>query len=270
MKRIGVIDISFRNYENGIFYYDLSVQIQNKKRNVVLPRYNIFLGWIEIFGLPPQNEWVVISDIDDFTKTGDLVIDGRNVKESVTYTADKASFKHTIETVRETNKDKETHTWTQNYKNAPESITSEGLFKHKEGAYSSHWTTCILKAGEELPHADLAFVENCKSKHGAPSLLIKKEFTASGVLPPLYYSLFPVDELLDLTEISGSVIEIGYLKKDSTYEIDRAHGDWYKKFDFGEQQLYVFESNYTSCDLKTEAGVKRIKDTYRKELFITE
>ncbi|HMO77881.1 MAG TPA: hypothetical protein PKA42_00050 [Candidatus Paceibacterota bacterium] len=74
-------------------------------------------------------------------------------------------------------------------------------------------------------------------------------------------------DLVNLTEAVGSIIEIGYLRNSSKHKVDRVHGDWYKRFDFGNKHLYINETNYTSQAIKTENGKKQIKSTYRKELF---
>lgn len=266
MKQLGSIDISFKNYADGIYYYDVLIQIGENKRVVILPRYDAFLGWIEVFGLPPQNEWCVLDDFDDFSKEAILVIDSKEIKESVRYIA--GDNTHTIQTDRQIGNVIEKSTWQQDYRNAPDSMTSEVIFEHVDGKYETKWGTKILTENSSLTSAEQLFVANRESVCGKPDLLIKKTFSTSGVLPSIYYSLFPIEGLIDLKQTSGSVVEMGYLRNDSPHKVDRVHGDWYKRFDFGDKVFYVNETNYSSCDQETDQGTERIKDTYRKELFI--
>jgi len=265
MKKIGNIDISFRDYVAGIYYYNVNITVGDQCRSVILPRYDTFLGWIEVFGLPPQNEWVVLDTMNHFTKSAVLTIDNKEIDESIKYVPSENT--HTIQTTRRYKDVEEISTWTQDYSNAPESILSKIVFVHSEGEYQSDWETAVLSNKESLTSAELSFVAEIENKYGIPDVLIKKTFTSSGVLPPLYYEMFPIQELINLNQSSGSVIELGYLKKESSHKIDNLHGDWYKKFNFGEKEFYINESKYTSCDYKTSSGVERIKDTYRKELF---
>jgi len=266
MKKIGNIDISFKNYLDGIYYYNLDVQIGDVHRTVTLPRYDTFLGWIEVFGLSPQNEWVVLGNMEDFKKKSTLMIDGRKIEESAEYVSGENT--HTIRTVRTMGDVEEKSVWKQNYENAPDSILSEILFDHSDGKYKTEWITSVLPEKVTLTTEESSFVAGIEAKHGVPDLLIKKTFKSSGTLPPIYYFMFPVQELLNLSEASGSVIEIGYLNKNSPHKIDNVHGNWYKRFDFEDKKFYIEETNYTSSDQTTQKGVERIKDTYRKELFV--
>ncbi len=265
MKKIGNLDISFKEYKDNVYYYDVKLEINGKQVSIVLPRYHTFLGWVEVFGLPPQNEWVVLDTLTDFEKNGFLKIGDNEVKETVKYTTGKNS--HTIQTTRKLDSEKEFCIWNQSYSNAPEEILSDISFQHNNGEYKTTWKTEILKNDTNLSNAEQNFVSDVKNKHGQYDVLIRKTFTASGSIPSIYYSLFPIQDLLDLTNISGSVIEIGYLNKNSQHKVDNVHGDWCKRFDFGSKRLYINETNYSSCEIETDKGVEQIKNTYKKELF---
>ena len=267
MQKIGVLDIAFKTYEADVYYYDVTVQVNGHTVSIVLPRYHAFLGWIEIFGLPPQNEWVVLDDLPAFHKQGVLEVDGQAITESVTYTPGAQS--HTIETIRRQGDVEGVCVWKQDYSRAPESILSEVTFHFPDGSYQATWETEIL-AADELPATDQAFVSKIREAHGMYDVVIRKKFQAAGTPPPLYYSLFPIRDLVDLTQATGSIIEVGYTHTDSPHKIDRVHGAWYKKFDLGAATFYINETNYTSCQIETERGPEQIKNTYRKELCIDE
>lgn len=262
MKKIGNLEISFKEYKDGVYYYDVELKIGEKVVSIVLPRYHTFLGWIEVFGLPPQNEWCVLDNLGDFENSGVLKINGSEVLESIKYTPGKNT--HTIQTTREHNNKKEVCVWKQDYTEAPKKISSETNFDNN---YKANWETEILADKTLLTESEMKFVSDIIERHGEPDVLARKTLKASGEIPPLYYMIFPIEEFLDTTNLSGSVIELGYLYKDSEHEIDNVHGDWYKQFDFGNQRLYVNETNYSSCEINTGEKTERIKNTYRKELF---
>lgn len=267
MKQIGIIGISFREYRDGIFYYNLDIEIQNKKKNIILPRYDIFLGWIEIFGLPPQNEWVVLRDIENFKKSAVLTVDDEDYNETVTYTHDRDKKKCILETERSSGEMSEQCVWSQTYKNAPHEILNQTSFRHSGGVYTTKWTTSVLGNTELLSKNEVSFVTSHIEDRGKPDVLIKKKLSAAGLIPPLYYTLFPVEGLLRLDKVEGTMVEVGYLNKKSEFEIDTVHGDWFKRFDAGGHVLYIIESMYSSCDVAVDNKIVRIKNTYRKELF---
>ncbi|HMO77880.1 MAG TPA: hypothetical protein PKA42_00045 [Candidatus Paceibacterota bacterium] len=122
MHKLGNLDISFKEYRDGVYYYDIELKFGNKITSIVLPRYHTFLGWIEVFGLPPQNEWVILDNLNDFEKTGVIKVDDKEILESIKYTSGKNS--HTIKTTRELDGKKEMTVWKQDYENAPMKILS--------------------------------------------------------------------------------------------------------------------------------------------------
>ncbi len=267
MRKIGIIDISFKEYLEGVYYYNLDIDIQGIKKHISLPRYHTFLGWIEVFGLPPQNEWVALKAFDNFTKTGTIVIDGENISEKVTYGYDSVSGVRTVETLREAMGLSEHSVWKQYRTDAVGHTKSEVSFTHSHGEYFVHVDTAVCAGSTVLFKEQQVFVDVCKQERGAPDLVLLKKFSVQGVPPPLYYRIFPPIEMIDLGHGQGSLLEVGYFRKNSTYEVDHVHGDWYKRFDDGKNILKIVESNYTSCDVEIGGKVERIKNTYRKELF---
>lgn len=267
MKKLGTIDISFKELRDGVYYYNLSIIAGSLNRTAILPRYDAFLGWIEIFGLPPQNEWVILRDLPDFTKSATLTVDGVDILETVKYERDAARKTHRLDTTRTSGEIKETCTWTQDYTDAPHNIQSRTTFDHPQGTYTASWQTAVLNDTSTLTPVELAFYQKVVVERGTPDIIIKKTFNAKGIPPPLYYSLLPVTEIIDLADSTGSLIELGYLKKDSPHKVDQVHGDWFKRFDIGEQIFHIIESNYSSCPVEVDGVETQVKNTYRKGLY---
>lgn len=268
MKKRGTIDISFNRYQDGVYYYEVNVTIDDRTIEILLPRHHTFLGWIEIFGLPPQQEWVVLEDLPDFTKTGALRIDGNEGTESLRYTHNKDRSLHSLEIIRRLGRQEEVVVWQQDYQNAPEVITNTSQFTSEKGVYTSEWQTKVIDMPETLVKTERDFYDQVVITSGVPDILIQKTFVGHGIVPELYYQMFPLANIIDVRDVTGSVCELGYLQKDSQHKVDRVHGDWHKLFTINDRQFVVKESNYSSRTIGTEAGEERIKDTYRKELFI--
>jgi len=264
MKKIGNIDISFSEYKNGVYYYSFVVEMQGVTREIMLPRYHPFVGWIEAFGLPPQNQWVVLTNVDAFATKAHLIIDEEKYDESFMYTPDAQNKTHTIEIVRENNGATETMVWFEEFKNAPQLVHNTMTFNSKAGEY-----ICKAKAAINTPNdltgEELRFVDGVISKRGATEHIWTKSFASKGIVPEMYYAFFPQIEGVDLTDVQGTVIEVGYMAGDDA--VDAVHGDWFKRFQLGDHIFYMNEHSYTSTTVETEHGPEKIKNTYCCELF---
>ena len=265
LEKVGELNISYAGYVGGIFYYDLVIELYDEMRRIRLPRYDVMMGWIEIFGLPPQFEWVILGDILPFKKSAALSIDSRLYKETVSYTPDPAALKHII-TVERTGEREEAVRFVEDYSKAPKEIVSSTTFTHPGGQYKCEVTKSPV-ALSELKGETEKFVRTCVKNHGLPDQVWFKHFESGGKLPPIYYHrFFPLIPGLDLNDCAGSVIEVGYLAGESG--VDGVHGDWYKRLEVNDKVFYIKESGYTSTEVETEDGLMRIKDTYKKELFV--
>lgn len=268
MKQIGEINIKFKNADCGVHYYDVLVRIGEKERRIVLPRYDIMLGWIEIFGFPPQHEWVVLADIKSFSKKATLLIDGEHISEKVDFNLNKKEGVHEIITTREIGTLKEVFTWIEDYTDAPKLIKNSGVFKHNDGtyAYVAEKSIVALEDLERVHKKQKNFVEDIISTHGKPDVLWQKTFTAKGTLPHLFYKMFPIEDSVDLSDMQGSIIEVGYLEK-SGEDIDRVHGNWYKLLTIGAERFFIEEGNYAPATIEIDGKKQHIKGTYTKKLF---
>lgn len=265
MRKIGQIDINFRNYDKGIFYYDVHVSIQGKTRTIILPRYDVFLGWIEVFGFPPQHEWVVLDDIGNIEKHAQLTIDSVEYEERMVL--ESGANSHTIQLIRSLGDNSEECIWSQDFSSPTNGLLNNTEFKHQKGEYDIDCVTFLDPDVQNFTSREQVFYDEIIRKYKKPDLVVRKQFSALGVLPEIYYLLFPIADVIDLSNVTGTVLELGYLQTDSQFRIDQVHGSWYKIFSINEQVFHIIETNYTSCDCQTETGIIRIKDTYRKELF---
>ncbi|MEM9337072.1 MAG: hypothetical protein AAGA35_04425 [Patescibacteria group bacterium] len=270
MKKVGDIAIRFKEYKDGIYYSDVQVDILGQQKNICLPRYHQFLGWIEIFGLPPQQEWVVLDTLPNFSKAAELFIDGEKFTETMEYEHQLEKKQHHITLTRTNGSTQEEATWIQNYQEAPDNIQSTVTFEGADGNYITSWTTNVISDETTLTNTETNFLNRFSSNSRKPDVLIRKDFTAEGVVPDLYYQLFPIDNMLSLEQIDGSIFEVGFLQKDSKHKIDTLHGDWFKLFSAHGKTFEIHEHGYSSKEIEVEGERKIVKDTYRKELFEVE
>lgn len=71
----GHLKMKFSHQEKDMFFYDADIDYKGKKVKFLLPRYQPMVGWIEVFGLPPQNEWVILEDLGKhWQKEGGIIL----------------------------------------------------------------------------------------------------------------------------------------------------------------------------------------------------
>lgn len=268
MKQIGEMDMKFKKGNRDIHYYDVAINIGGNRKKIVLPRYHIMLGWVEVFGFPPQQEWVVLADIKPFTKKAMLSVNSEDIKEKVDFNLNKKEGFHEIITTRELGDLKEIFTWTEDYTNAPESIKDAGKFVHNDGVYKYTVEKNLITKNnfKYLTKKQKTFVGDITNKHGEPDAIWRKVFKARGVIPSLFYKMFPIVDNIDLTNIKGSIVEVGYLEKEGE-GVDRAHGDWYKLIELNDQDFFIEEKNYSSLTIKIGGKKQTVKGTYSKKLY---
>ncbi len=287
MKTLGELSMEYKKVENGIIYYDLQVEIEGRKKEILLPRYHAFLGWIEIFGFPPQNEWCVLKQLNPFEKKAKLKIDKDSFEEIVIFNPDFNNKMHSIITIREGNNLYEYFQWFENFSKAPEKIEGIGIFTHNKGVYRYSYTKKGIEPSkygkfeidilkflnrEELPSLVKEKVEEILEDKGKPDSIWTQRFEAKGALPLIYYKMFPTNVLdLDLEDCRGNMIQLGYLNKEES-EIDKVHGEWYKFFMFENDPrlFFIKEGNWSSIEVEINGKKERIKNTYGKELYLLE
>ena len=260
--------MKFKEVVDGVYYYDVCVSIKNKKSHVVLPRYHIFLGWIEIFGFPPQHEWVVLSDIKPFSKKAIISIDGKDISEQIDFNLNKKEGFHDILITRESDNEKEKFKWSEDYSKAPILIKDIGVFKHSGGIYEYTEDKVLIENidSENLNDTQRKFIKDITDKYGKPSAIWLKSFKGGGNPPSIFYKIFPIHEIVDLSDVKGSIVELGYMSKGKE-EIDRAHGNWHKLFDVNGKAFYIKEGDYKPATVEVNGILEHIKGEYNKKLY---
>ncbi len=263
MVKIGDLNIKYSHFNNGIYYYSVHIDVNGVKRQIVLPRYHQMVGWIEVFGLPPQFEWVILETIGDFDKEAVLTIDGEEFRESVSYRANESEKQHEFTVTREGVFSEQVHC-VESYRQAPQLVSLKTNFEHQEGAYVCDYKKSLIDI-EDVLDTEQNFVDMILIENKIPDHVWRKHFTAFGKIPPVYYHFFPLISGLDVSQCSGSVLELGYQAGEEG--VDAVHGDWHKLLRINDQSFYIKETGYSSREVTTPNGTERIKDTYRKELF---
>ncbi len=109
--------------------------------------------------------------------------------------------------------------------------------------------------------------EILKDKGVSDSAWIQK-FKAKGEEPPIYYKMFPLENLINIRNCKGKTVQLGYLNKEGEL-IDKIHGEWYKFFEFADGSIFfIKESGWSSLEIKIQDKNERIKNTYKMELFL--
>jgi len=231
----------------------------------LIPRYHAFLGWIEIFGLPPQHEWCILKDLKSFKKNAKLVVNNITFDESIEFYKDKDT--HFVAVYRSNEDIFENFYW---YKNTSSNgIKEEGYFEHSNGIYIYRVKKKMIKKVKALDSRQRRFFEEITKKEGNPDVIILKNFKAKGTKMPIYYLLFPTLEVLDTKDIEnckGWLLEIGYLNKIGD-EIDKVHGRWFKLIHVNDKCFFVVEGNWSSTVVEVDGIRERVKKSYSKELY---
>ena len=268
MKQIGYIDKRFHHIEGDVAYYALSVEIGRIKRRLLIPRYHSSFGEIETFGLPPQQEWVVLDSIKPFRKNATLKIDGKKVKESIFFNTDRKNKMHYIRLTRTHGKSVETFDWFEDYSTFP-LIINEGFFSSERGVYhyrsEKHILSQVKKQKITRPSHKHFFEKTIARVQARPDICVIKNFKARGALPPLFSSMYPLKGH-DFSNVVGTCFELGYLRKTGG-KLERAHGNWYKLFEIGKKHFVIEEECGPFRVEKIKGVPTKIKDTYTKKLY---
>lgn len=273
MKQIGSIAIKFLYTKSGIMYYRVLVTRGQKKKRLIIPRYDPLLGWIEIFGFPPQHEWCMfdwigLGRLKPFTKTAMFSVGGRSGKETVTFNTDIKNKSHFITLTRTLKNERESFYWFEDYSNVPRSIVNHGYFSHREGIYQYEAEKKILNSKQpslENNKQQKYYDMITKEKQRKPDIVIIKNFAAKGKVPPLYSDMF-LFNAPHMRNTKGWILELGYLRKTGG-KLERAHGNWYKLFELGKK-CFVIEEECGPFRVEKINGVStKIKDTYTKKLY---
>lgn len=263
----GCLNLRFSHQEKDTFFYDAKIDYKGKKTKFLLPRYSPMMGWIEIFGLPPQNEWVILDDLGRHWQKESEIILYENEKE-IKINEKIEVFNNYKDSWRIIKLDRKVGDLFENQicledwsaiNKAEKCIKKRMVFHHFGGVYYA--TVEAIKNPEEklLTSAQCAFLNQVKKERGNPTLGVwLKKFSCHGDPLPIYSKLFPFwEDAWNNTE--GSLLEIGYEK-------EMMHGDWFKLFEARDRRFEIQEGGWTSREVEWQGKKIRIKNTYEKKI----
>lgn len=272
------IDIADAEIDNELINYRVESDGE-KQTEFDLPRYDTHLGWIEIFGLPPYNEWVLLKEFEQLNKNFCGKINGENYSENLKI-EDRGPAGVQIQLERKSGGAEETYRITE--LDATESSASESaaLFHvdHSDGTYDARIDRRIAQeSGEledlkqELNEKERDYIENIISMEEEPDIAVLKKAQVNGETPAVYRKMFPFWERTEFENSEIRVIELGYMEYgDTDSEVDKLHGRWYKLFsfqDFDYDQLEIREGNWRSTEVELEGQKQNTKQHYEKHLY---
>jgi hypothetical protein len=279
-EKLGKLTIDLKDDQPREDLLEYKVESQGElETEFDLPRYHTFLGWIEIFGLPPCNEWVLLEDFKQLEKEFEGEIKGEKYSESLKI-EDKGPIGTWIELKRESGKMEEEHQAIELEYSETSTSGSMALFNidHSKGEYSARINRQIAENSEEvdkikerLDKEEGKYLEARLEEEGNPSLVVFKKAEVYGSAPPVYQKMFPFWNKKEFNNSEIRILEVGYMDKgDSEEDIDNLHGRWYKLFsfeDFDHNQLEIREGNWQSTEIHFQGEKTHTKDHYEKHLY---
>lgn len=263
----GTLDITFKKSVRDIFYYDVKISFGRKKVTFILPRYHPMVGWIEVFGLPPQNEWVFLdNEKKSWKKKSPFIfeVNGKQhvMNELLEVFPDFAHSRRSLELIRTLGSETETQWYEEDWSKMEKEkkIIKRSVFKHSKGHYFVDEEAFFNPAIRLLTENQKKFIETIQKKHGTPNLGIwLKRSTMKGEYPRMYAKLFPFWGKDILNAKFVECIELGY-------EVAQAHGSWYKLFEIAGSVYEVEEGNYSERVELYKGKKTKIKNTYSKKI----
>lgn len=252
-----------------MFFYDVNIDYKDKKVKVkfILPRYHPMVGWIEIFGLPPQNEWVILNDFGIHWKKESNIILYENerelkIKEKIEVFNNYKDGWRIIKFNRKAGDLFEKQICLEDWSDLdkPERrIIKKMVFHHSQGAYYVTIETTKDPGKKALSRTQSAFLEKTIKEKGKPTLGVwLKRFSCHGDILPIYSKLFPFWEHA-WENVQGSFLEIGHEK-------EMMHGDWYKLIEARNRRFEIEEGGWSSREVVWQGKKTKIKNIYEKKI----
>ncbi|MFB6116195.1 MAG: hypothetical protein ABEK10_01670 [Candidatus Nanosalina sp.] len=275
-RRIGSlsIDLDRERSNDEVMIYSVEAEVEGEETRFELPRYDTHLGWIEVFGLPPFNEWVLLREFQYLNKSFSGQLNGENYSESIEVEK-KGVTGHRINLQR-TMEDEEEYYNIRTFE-TPQGNT-DSIFEciNSRGVYTAAITKKEINNPDEgdlkiLGEEQRKYAQKIFEKEGQPDKLTLKKSRIDGPTPAIYRKLFPFWDKEEFDDSQVISVELGYLNQgDNKTELDKAHGDWFKLFQFQEfdhSMLEIREGNWRSTTDWFKGDRKNTKEHYEKHLY---
>ncbi|MFB6100685.1 MAG: hypothetical protein ABEK16_05415 [Candidatus Nanohalobium sp.] len=279
-NKLGKLTLDLADSQPRVKVLQYSVNSTGEKETKFdLPRYDAFLGWIEVFGIPPYNEWVLLDEFDGVEKNFSGDINGEKYSESLSI-QDRGPAGIQLNLQREMSDLQEEYRVVELDFSPMKTNDSMALFEvdHSEGEYNARLTRQLAQEKgeiedlrEDLTDEELEYLDDVIDEEGEPSIIVLKEAEVDGSTPPVYQKMFPFWNTTNFENSGIRALEIGYMDYgDNETDVDKLHGRWYKLFSFDNfdyDHLEIREGNWKSTIAELDGETIRTKDHYEKHLY---
>jgi hypothetical protein len=277
-EKIGelTIDLDRSESEDELFVYQVNISVEGEENSFELARYDTHLGWIEAFGVPPFNEWVLLDDFSYVKKNFSGTLNDEMRYSETAEIEEKGVSGYRLNLQRISGDEEEYYNTRIVDVPAESGKVSLTECMSSRGVYTDTVREKIYEnvKPEGIPGItdyEEEYAENIVEKQGEPSVIVVKKAQVDGPTPAIYRKLFPFWDTEDFDEMPLRSIELGYLDRgDNDSDIDEKYGDWFKLFtfpDFDYRFLEIKEEGYTSTEVELGDEKVTTKQHYEKKLY---
>jgi hypothetical protein len=129
----------------------------------------------------------------------------------------------------------------------------------------------INRLRERLNEDEKEYLKDVRREERKPDVVVLKTMKIDGYAPAVKMELYPFWEKESYDNELVRCLEIGYLDYgDNETAFDRKHGKWYKLVsfeDFDHERLEIKEGNWQSREIEVSGEKRQTLDHYEKHLF---
>lgn len=269
------IDLDKNSSSEDTMVYHVEAEVKGQKQVFQLPRYDTHLGWIETFGVPPFNQWVILRDFEYMNKNFSGSLGDKKYSESIEI-EEKGVSGYRVNLQRTSGNEEEYYN--TRITNIPgekgrisltECISSKGVYT--DTIHEKSYRHTGPKGIPGLIDYEREYLDKIVEEEGDPDVIKIKQAEIDGPIPAIYRTLFPFWETEKFDEKPLRAIEIGYLDRgDNSEDIDKKHGDWFKLFSFkgfDYSFLEIREGGWKSTGIEFEGEEVTTKQHYEKKMY---
>lgn len=273
-NRLGSLKINYAGKSNqGVPLKKIDCSVNGESSVKVLPRYSTADN-IDLFGLPPFNEWAIGKE--NIENTSKEFSDGQIEEEfrSKTFLPSTAEIK----LKRKINSLKETYSLIET--GIPERKAVAVLFDIKSSNGDCRITmekdinssrAEINKLRDRLNKTENKYLTSVRREERKPDLVLLKTMRINGEAPAAKMEMYPFWEKTSYDNELIRCLEIGYLDYgDNETKLDQNNGKWFKLMsfeDFDHPQLEIREGNWKSKKIQQDGRKIRTLKNYEKYLY---